>query len=124
LATQDRAKLARKYDRRVDIIRPVDEDNSVNEAGTGSLVVYSNYPAQRLDSVNGAGEDLAEHVASGSVECEWDLRFIPDLNNKTNGVKTTWKLRDVFTDQFYEIIAPITEIGRGEGWRVKTMILQ
>jgi hypothetical protein len=108
-----------RFDRRVNLLRPVDVENEYNEAQTSYVPAYSNFPAHRKDSVTTDGEQQDAKAIQATNITEWELRYIPNL-----GVKSTWRLVDVFNKQVYQIISPVTEIGRRQAYRVKTMIVE
>lgn len=109
-----------KLDRRVQLLKPsTARDPVFNEKGTGFEIAYSNYPARRIDRTSNENENLDTNLIKGKVQVEWQLRFIPSL-----GIKTDWKLIDIFSGQEYNIIAPPTEIGRRQGITLVTELIQ
>jgi hypothetical protein len=108
-----------KYRWRVKLLRPVNVVNDYNESQTSFEVAYNNYPAMRKDSVTADNEDQTGQVIQATNVVEWELRFIPNL-----GIKTSWKMIDVFSGQEYEIVSPVTEVGFRQGYRVKTKIVE
>jgi hypothetical protein len=108
-----------KYNRRVNLLQPVAVESAYNETQISFEIARSNYPAHRSDDVTTDGEKQDGKVVQSTNVVEWELRFIPNM-----GIKSTWKLVDVFTGQQYQIISPVTEIGRRQALRVKTMIVE
>lgn len=119
MATQDKNRLAGKYDRRVELIRPINSTNSFNEPLTSQEVVYSNFPAKKFDLPSGDGESKDGNIVQVKIEIDWEIRFIPGLT-----IDTTWKIRDMHDGQVYEITSPPTEVGRREGIKLKTKVVQ
>lgn len=113
--------FAGRLDRRVELLRPVTgRDLVTNEKyASGFEVAYSNFPAHRKENVTADNENLNGRVIQASNIIEWELRFIPAM-----GISTAWKLKDLHDGRTYDIISPVTEIGRRQGLRVKTMILE
>jgi hypothetical protein len=112
-------KGAGAYNRRVQILKPKTIPNKFNEKKTSFEVVYEKYPAKRLDAVSKADESLENHLIAGSSVVEWDLRYIRTLQ-----IKTSWRIKDIFDGKTYEIIAPATEKGNGQGIRVLSKLIE
>ena len=111
--------MSARLDRRIELLEPVTADNDYNETQINFDVAYSNFPAHRKDSVTTDGEKQEGQVIQASNVTEWEIRFIPNLN-----IKSTWKIRDMFSGEIYQIISPVAEIGRREGYRIKTMVVE
>ncbi|MCE7038989.1 hypothetical protein [Dyadobacter sp. CY312] len=112
--------VAGHYNRRLQLIKPTAvRDPVTNEEKIEDVVAYSSYPAYRDDRPTGEGENLDSNLVSGKVRVAWEIRFIPKL-----GIKTDWKIRDIFDGTMYTIVAPPTEIGFREGYRLLTEIAQ
>jgi len=113
------------YDRRVQLIRPATVTNEYYETGTGEELVFDGYPAHKLEKVNAQdNENSKQHVIS-LLTVEWDLRFIPQLiRDPETTINNTWKLRDLTDNRVYKVVAPATEIGRGQGILIKTELVE
>lgn len=105
------------YDRRIQILEPVIDANDYNEDQLSFEIKYDNFPAGKLESVSEANEAMEGRVVQSASRVDWQLRFVPDI-----GIKTSWKIKDLFSGLIYEVIAPIQEVGRREAWLVKTQI--
>jgi len=108
-----------KLDRRIELSRPTTSVDAYNEAQTVFEVLYTNFPAHRKDSTSNEDETQENKVVRGESRVEWEIRFLPGLN-----IKTTWKIKDLHDGNNYEIIAPPTEIGRRQGIRITTKLIQ
>lgn len=115
---QDRRILASKLDRRVELSKPSTSADAFNE-NVLFQVVYSNFPAHRKDSTSNQDENLDNNLIQGESRVEWEIRFLPGLDIKTN-----WRLKDIHDGKMYEILSPPTEIGRRQGIRIVTKLIQ
>ncbi|MCF0074477.1 head-tail adaptor protein [Dyadobacter sp. CY261] len=116
---RDRRRGIGIYDRRIQILEPVSEANDYNEDQLSFEVKYGSFPAGKLDSVSEVNEAMEGQVIQSAARVDWQLRFVPDI-----GIKTSWKIKDLFSGLTYQVIAPIQEIGRREAWLVKTQIVE
>lgn len=113
-------RLAGKYNRRVQVIKPTTIVNEANEENTGpDEIVYSGYPACRLEKEYSGTEGIDNGVRRSELRVDWDLRFIPILH-----IKPDWKLKDLTDGIVYRVIAPSIDIGRRNGLLVKTEIIE
>jgi hypothetical protein len=111
---------AGKYDRRVQIYKPTTIANAVNQklAGPPELV-YDKFPAHRKENARQIEESVQNNSSRSALIVEWELRFIPGLD-----IKTDWMIKDIFSSKSYKVISPSAEIGRREGILVRTEILE
>lgn len=116
MATQDKNRTL--FDRRVELLRPVNTVNSYNEDQLVYEVAYSNYPAKKEDSSQG-DESQEGNIVRAESETGWEIRFIPGL-----AINATWKLKDMYDGKIYEIIAPPSENGRRISIKIKTKVVQ
>ena len=115
---RDRRRGVGIYDRRVQILEPVEATDDYNEGQLAFNVKYESFPAGKLDNVTTDDEVLDGRIVQSASIVRWQLRFVPDL-----GIKTSWKIKDLFSGLTYEVIAPAEEVGRREAWLVKTRIV-
>lgn len=109
-----------RYNRRVQVIKPTTIVNEANEEQTGpEEIVYARYPACRIEKDHTGNEGVDNNVNRSELRVDWDLRFIPILQIKTN-----WRLKDLTDGKEYRVIAPVIDIGRGSGLLVKTVIIE
>jgi len=106
------------YDRRVQILEPVEIADEYNEKQLVFSVKYGSFPAGKLDDSKTDDESLTGRIVQSDSIVRWQLRFVPNL-----GIKTSWKIKDLFSGLTYEVIAPVEEVGRREAWLVKTRIV-
>lgn len=117
---QANKNLSGSYNRRLEILRPYDDQNdSFNEADTLFEVVYSSYPARKIDSSSTESEKTESNLVSGSSTVVWEIRYIPTLKIKTN-----WRIKDIYDQTIYEISSPPTEIGHRQAIRIVAKIIQ
>lgn len=106
------------FDRRITLQEPVTVTNDFNEALTEWETVWSHVPAARSEAAAGK-EGLEGHVVRASGETEWQTRFLGFADRP----RATWRIIDEYGDT-YEIIAPPMEVGRRQGWKFKTRLIQ
>jgi len=114
----DNRSFSSKLDRRVEFLKPSASVDSFNE-NVAFETVYSNYPAHRKDSASKQDESQSNNLIQGIAMVEWEIRFLPGLS-----IHTGWRLKDLHDGKIYEITAPSVEIGRREGIRITTKIIQ
>jgi len=113
-------KTPGRYRWRVQLIKPtLIRDPDTNEEKLEDVVVYSNYPAMKREQPTGQSETLSANAIFGKTRVTWELRFIPNL-----GIKTDWKIRDMFDKTVYNVIAPSTELDFRQGYLVLTEVAQ
>ena len=117
MPTQDK-RGAGKYDRRIEILEPTNAVTDTNEPQLVYVPKYYNFPACRLDA-SGESEDQNNRVVEGKLKVEWEIRFIQNI-----GIKTNWRIRDTHDGQTYKLIAPPSEIGRRQGMKLVTELVQ
>ncbi|ACT96702.1 hypothetical protein Dfer_5511 [Dyadobacter fermentans DSM 18053] len=107
------------YDRRIQILQPVDEPNEYNEEQLVYSPKYTDFPAGKVNKSSQGNEGSDGQIIQSSSMVDWQLPFVPDL-----GIKTSWRIKDQFSGLTYEVIAPAEEVGRREAWLVKTRIVE
>ena len=122
---RERRRGLGRYDRRVQLIRPITVTDEYYETGTGEEFVFDGYPAHKLEKVTAQdNENSKQHVFS-LLTVEWDLRFIPQLVRvPETTINNTWRLKDLTDNRVYKVVAPATEIGRGDGILIKTELVE
>ena len=113
----DNRSFSSKLDRRVEFLKPSATADAFNE-NVGFESVYLSFPAHRKDSTSKQDESLSDNLIQGVANVEWEIRFLPGLEIKTN-----WRLKDLHDGKVYEVIAPPVEIGRRQGIRITTKIV-
>lgn len=123
---RERRRGLGKYDRRVELIRPADmDDDPYYEQGTAEKVVFTRYPACKLENIGAQDNENSKQRVISVLLVDWDLRFIPQLvRDPGKTINNTWKLRDLFDNRIYKVVAPAAEIGRGDGILVKTELVE
>lgn len=117
---QDNRKGAGVYDRRVELLQPTtgqDPDN-FNEVKTTLTVYLSNVPAAKRGN-SGDKEALEDRVETSLTTVEWEMRYPWGVNIRAN-----WIIRDLHDNQRYLVVAPVIEIGRRIGVKIKTELIQ
>lgn len=111
----DNRIMASRLDRRITIQKPNDARDSENETQAGYVTLFSNFPAWKSESGSGESEDLKLGTAiRAEVELEWEIRYFGYVHPKAK-----WRIIDEYGNK-HDIIAPPTEIGRRQGWKLKT----
>jgi hypothetical protein len=110
-----------RFDKRITLQKPTEaRDADTNEKHTAWENVIERMPAGKIDRNSGAKEELEQKSAVRSeIFQDWEIRFI----GASNIPKATWRLIDEFGFVHNLIAAPI-EIGRRQGWLLKTMLVQ
>lgn len=122
---RERRRGLGRYDRRVQLIRPVNVVNEYYEAGTGQEVVYDKYPAHKLEKSSAQDNENSNQRVISILSVDWDLRFIPLLiRDKDKTINNTWTLKDLTDNRTYKVVAPASEIGRGDGILIKTELVE
>lgn len=112
---QDNRILASKLDRRITIQYPTETRDSENETQTEWVTLFDKFPASKKEGGSSEGEDLKMGTAlRAEVELEWEIRYFGP-----NHPKAKWRIIDEYGNM-HDIIAPPTEIGRRQGWKLKT----
>lgn len=114
---RDRRRGVGIYDRRIQILEPVELADEYNEKQLVFQEKYSSFPAGKLDDVKDVNEALDGRLVQSASQVFWLLPFVPDI-----GITTSWKIKDVFSGLTYKVIAPVEEVGRRKSWLVKTEI--
>lgn len=122
---RERRRGLGRYDRRVQLIRPVTVQNEYYETGTGEQIVYDKYPAHKLEKATAQDNENASQRVISILSIDWDLRFIPSLiRNQEQTINNTWILKDLTDNRTYKVVAPASEIGRGDGILIKTELVE
>jgi hypothetical protein len=117
--------LTGKLDRRIEFHRPADSENEYNETQTEFVKAFEKIPAHRSDNVTTDSEGLNGKVIHASNITEWTVRFMKLLApGSEDGIKSSWKIRDMHSGQWYEIISPVTEMGRKQSLRIKSKLIE
>lgn len=107
------------YDRRIQILEPAEVVDDYNEKQLSFAIKYDNFPAGKIGNSTTDDEVLDGRIVQSASQVRWQMPFVPDL-----GIKTSWKIKDLFSGLTYEVVAPVEEVGRREAWLVKTRILE
>lgn len=117
MPTQDN-RGAGRYDRRIDILEPTDGFTDSNEPQTVYVPKFRNFPACRLET-SGESENLKDRVVEGKIRTEWEIRYIQNI-----GIKTNWRIKDIHDGRTYKIVSPTSEIGRRQGMKLVTELIE
>lgn len=109
------------YNRRVQLIGPLTVANDFNEKLTKEDVIFSKYPARKIEGEKSEDEAIKGNKIISVLSVDWDLRYIPLAKL---GITTKWKIRDLYDGRVYKVVAPVSEIGWREGILVKTELVE
>ena len=112
-------RLAGKYNRRLEISEPVSVSGRFNEKKTELQVKYTNYPASKIERTLTDDQNVDGNVERAILDTEWDLRYIPNFF-----LGSGWQVKDLFDGRKYSVVAPSSEINRGEGILIRTKLVE
>jgi hypothetical protein len=107
------------FDRRINIFKPKTVPNRLNEPKTEDELVYSKFPASKLDPGRDDPEKVENNAARSIQYISWELRYIPDLQ-----LGPGWKIEDRRTGIFYRVSSESLELGRGQAILVRTELVK
>lgn len=109
--------LGSTMDRRVTIQKRSSTRDEYNEQTTWENVLTGVAAAMKE---GGSSDEEGEKMnrVRASTEIEWTTRLI------TPRPQADWRLIDEYDSTIYDIIAPPTEVGRREGYKILTRLMQ
>lgn len=107
------------YNRRVTLQKPANGRGAFNEPQTVLVPVVANLPAFKSKEPTGGKEGLElDKALRSEIDQEWKVRYFGSEMPKSN-----WVLIDEYGIR-YQVISPATEIGKRQGWVLKTKVVE